>query len=475
MLRSKLMEMVKTISFKDLNRLDAYIKSPLNNKNEKICDLFFIIKEEYPIYGHNAALEKENIIKTLFGGQTKQEASLRVLMSQLTKLVEDFFIHDSLNKDFETYHTEILLHSLSKRGIDHILRKELDDALKKADEKKEQIIPLFHHRHELSKIALNQNLINHNRQQESGLQQVIDSLEVYYIATKLKYVCAALSRQDVLGERFHFALLDETIALANDDRYRKIPYINIYRHVYLLLTTATTESEYHYQQIKILLPQYHAYLSDDDRRDMHAWLANYCTKQIKSGQERYLYEIFELYKIMITEQMLLVNNHFLPNHYKNIVMTGLKLKEYDWTEQFIGQYASKLPDSVRETVFNYAKAALHFERGTHDDALLHLMNINPIDPYYGVNYRVLLCKTYYELHEFTALKANLESFRVFVLREKQLSEYNNLSYKNFINLLKRLVRCKEQGKKGSESLATDLKNTEPLISQQWLSEKIAEL
>jgi hypothetical protein len=472
MLKSKLIEILKTISFKDLNRLDAYLHLPIYNKNEKVLDLFNIIKQEYPSYGNNTVLEKENIIKQLFPDQQKQDAALRVVMSQLSKLVEDFFTIDCLQEDFEQYRSEIYLKSLVKKGLNGLFRKELDEAIKKSIEQKEQIIPNFLHQHELTKQSFNYNVINNNRLQESGLQQVLDSLDVLYIASKLKYACAALNRQDVLGEKFNFTLIDEILLLLQQRPDLENNFITIYKNVLNLLKSG---DETYYKKIKQLISKNSDILSDDDKRDIYAWLTNYCTKKIKSGQDKYLHEIFDLYKVMLAEQMLLVDNFFMPNHYKNIVITALKLKEYDWTQDFIYRYATKLPLDIRETVFNYTLAALHFDRKEYDEALFCLMKINPIDPYYGLNYRALLCKTYYELSEFMALNANLESFRVFVLREKQLSEYNNLSYKNFINVLKRLIRCKEKKKKTTDNLLTEMSSMEPLVHKQWLLEKIQEL
>jgi hypothetical protein len=472
MLKSKLIEILKTISFKDLNRLDAYLHLPIYNKNEKVLDLFNIIKQEYPSYINNSVLEKENIIKQLFPDQQKQDAALRVVMSQLSKLVEDFFTIDCLQEDFEQYRSEIYLKSLVKKGLNGLFRKELDEAIKKSTEQKEQIIPNFLHQHELTKQSFNYNVINNNRLQESGLQQVLDSLDVLYIASKLKYACAALNRQDVLGEKFNFTLIDEILLLLQQRPDLENNFITIYKNVLNLLKSG---DETYYKKIKQLISKNSDILSDDDKRDIYAWLTNYCTKKIKSGQDKYLHEIFDLYKVMLAEQMLLVDNFFMPNHYKNIVITALKLKECDWTQDFIYRYATKLPLDIRETVFNYTLAALHFDRKEYDEALFCLMKINPIDPYYGLNYRALLCKTYYELSEFMALNANLESFRVFVLREKQLSEYNNLSYKNFINVLKRLIRCKEKNKKTADNLLTEMSSMEPLVHQQWLLEKIQEL
>ena len=472
MLKSKLIEILKTISFKDLNRLDAYLHLPIYNKNEKVLDLFNIIKQEYPSYINNSVLEKENIIKQLFPDQQKQDAALRVVMSQLSKLVEDFFTIDCLQEDFEQYRSEIYLKSLVKKGLNGLFRKELDEAIKKSIEQKEQIIPNFLHQHELTKQSFNYNVINNNRLQESGLQQVLDSLDVLYIASKLKYACAALNRQDVLGEKFNFTLIDEILLLLQQRPDLENNFITIYKNVLNLLKSG---DETYYKKIKQLISKNSDILSDDDKRDIYAWLTNYCTKKIKSGQDKYLHEIFDLYKVMLAEQMLLVDNFFMPNHYKNIVITALKLKEYDWTQDFIYKYAPKLPLDIKETVFNYTLAALHFDRKEYDEALFCLMKINPIDPYYGLNYRALLCKTYYELSEFMALNANLESFRVFVLREKQLSEYNNLSYKNFINVLKRLIRCKEKKKKTADNLLTEMSSMEPLVHQQWLLEKIQEL
>ena len=472
MLKSKLIEILKTISFKDLNRLDAYLHLPIYNKNEKVLDLYNIIKQEYPSYNNNTVLEKENIIKQLFPSQQKQDVALRVVMSQLTKLVEDFFTIDCLQEDFEQYKSEIYLKSLVKKGLNGLFRKELDEAIKKSTEQKEQIIPNFLHQHELTKQSFNYNVINNNRLQESGLQQVLDTLDVLYIASKLKYACAALNRQDVLGEKFNFTLIDEILLLLQQRPDLENNFITIYKNILNLLKSG---DETYYKKIKQLISKNSDILSDDDKRDIYAWLTNYCTKKIKSGQDKYLHEIFDLYKVMLAEQMLLVDNFFMPNHYKNIVITALKLKEYDWTQDFIYRYATKLPLDIRETVFNYTLAALHFDRKEYNEALLCLMKINRIDPYYGLNYRALLCKTYYELSEFMALNANLESFRVFVLREKQLSEYNNLSYKNFINVLKRLIRCKEKKKKTTDNLIAEMSSMEPLVHKQWLLEKIQEL
>lgn len=472
MFKSKLLDLLKSMSFKDINRLDAYLHLPIYNKNEKLLDLFNIIKNEYPNYSNNPVLEKENIITHLFPNQQKQDAALRVVMSQLSKLIEDFFTIDCLQEDFELYKSEIYLKSLEKKDLKSAFRRELDEAIKKASEQQEQVIPNFIHRHELMKLSFNYNVINNNRLQESGLQQVLDSLDVLYISSKLKYACAALNRQDVLGEKFNFTLIEETLSLLNLRPDLNNGFIEIYKNIYMLLKKG---EETYYSEIKRLITKYSAILSDDDKRDIYAWLTNYCTKKIKSGHENYLPELFYLYKTMLVEKMLLVNNYFMPNHYKNIVMTALKLKEYQWTESFIYDYAEKLPLDIKETVLNYTLAALYFERKNYDDALLCLMKLNPIDPYYGLNYRVLLCKTYYELNEFMALNANLESFRVYLLREKQLSEYNNLSYKNFINILKRLIRCKEKKKKANATLFEEMSQMEPLVHQQWLLEKIQEL
>ena len=84
----------------------------------------------------------------------------------------------------------------------------------------------------------------------------------------------------------------------------------------------------YYKKIKQLISKNSDILSDDDKRDIYAWLTNYCTKKIKSGQDKYLHEIFDLYKVMLAEQMLLVDNFFMPNHYKNIERIRLDTRFY---------------------------------------------------------------------------------------------------------------------------------------------------
>ncbi|HNV53133.1 MAG TPA: hypothetical protein PKM28_09600, partial [Tenuifilaceae bacterium] len=128
----------------------------------------------------------------------------------------------------------------------------------------------------------------------------------------------------VLGEKFNFTLIDEILLLLQQRPDLENNFITIYKNVLNLLKSG---DETYYKKIKQLISKNSDILSDDDKRDIYAWLTNYCTKKIKSGQDKYLHEIFDLYKVMLDEQMLLVDNFFMPNHYKNIVITALKLKE----------------------------------------------------------------------------------------------------------------------------------------------------
>ena len=89
--------------------------------------------------------------------------------------------------------------------------------------------------------------------------------------------------------------------------------------------------------------------------------------------------------------------------------------------------------------------------------------------------KLLLMRTYYELGEYNALDSLLESFRIYLLRNKQLTKETNLQYAMIIRMIKRLSNINPNNKAQVNDLAEKIKASTNNVAKQWLLEKVQEL
>ena len=67
----------------------------------------------------------------------------------------------------------------------------------------------------------------------------------------------------------------------------------------------------------------------------------------------FIRQLFEIFKTLLKEKIILKDDSISPQNYKNITTVGLQIKEYDWVENFIQTYTNYLPKANRENALTY--------------------------------------------------------------------------------------------------------------------------
>src|SRR5690606_32342485 len=172
--------------------------------------------------------------------------------------------------------------------------------------------------------------------------------------------------------------------------------------------------------------------SPKEARDMYAYAQNYCIKQVNSGNMKFLTDLFQLYKMTLETGIIFSDKYLSPWSYKNITSVALRLKEYEWAEYFVEQYKERVEPSFRKNAYAYNMASIFFDNGKFDKALELLRHVDFSDVYYSLDSKAMMLRIYYELKEKNPLNSLLDSFRVFLKRNKQVSEYQRTLYLNLI-------------------------------------------
>ncbi|HMS65120.1 MAG TPA: hypothetical protein PKD83_07690 [Ignavibacteria bacterium] len=115
MLKSSLLDILRTFSKQELIKFEDFVRSPYFNKKEIVTSLFLEIKKYAPVF-EGDDLGKENIWKKLFPGKDYNYGIMKNLIFDLNKLAEEFIASLKYNAD-EYTRKEYLLNALFDREL----------------------------------------------------------------------------------------------------------------------------------------------------------------------------------------------------------------------------------------------------------------------------------------------------------------------------------------------------------------------
>ncbi|MFT5801460.1 MAG: hypothetical protein ACI956_001268, partial [Nonlabens sp.] len=119
---------------------------------------------------------------------------------------------------------------------------------------------------------------------------------------------------------------------------------------------------------------------------------------------------------------------------------------------------------------------LYFYQKKYEDVISLLQTIEYDDIIYNLGAKTMLIRTYYEIEEIDALDSLLESFRIFLGRQKKLSAQRKQNYKDFIKFIRKLSRVIPGDKKSIKKIRAEFDKSEGIVStDDWLKEKIEAL
>lgn len=479
----KLFKILSTFTVEELKQLGLYINSPYFNKNTKIIQLFEILEEKYIAFATKKITDKELItfleednLKSLILPQ-KKNVDFRVLMSFLTKLIENYLVQIQFEKN-EHLQQRLLLNAFSNRRMSNLFEREYNQVAKENNHTLHDI-DFFYHQFQLEDIYFQYKLMQGQSDNtvHKNLSNLLEFLDIYFVTSKLRYANAVKGREAIFGEKYNVRLFEEVLTIIEEKNewLNTIPLIRCYFYSYQMSHSTQQNNEKYFHLLKDTIIESTAQISPDEARQVYNTLINFCTKNIKKGKTEYLQHLFLFYKQIIQQGYIYVEGYIGPNHYKNAVIAGLRLNEIQWTEQFIENQKQKLEPKFRESVYHYCAATLHFTTQNYGKALTHLLDFKHTDTFDQLNHKALIVKTYYELKYFEAVKSAIDTFRVFLLNNQNaLSKNNYDSYRNFVNIMLKFYRIKTGGQKALGAIQKDIENTENLIERQWLMQKTQE-
>ncbi len=465
----KIIKLLSTLSKYELSRFDKFLNSPYFNENKEMVLFFraivlFLEKDHDPI--------RQEIWQRAFGKRTYTIQKYRRFNSDLTKLAYRFLSIEWHERNgfsgLEGVLKKVNSSNLSKHYMTALrnIRKDLDgNDIRNADYYYYKYVSEYESHVHLERTKAKRSTL-------SNLQDADSYLDVFYIINKLKHYCDALNYKTILSIEIEVKIMANLIRFIEENDYLDYPAVDIY---YTIIKTLVEPKETrNYFHLEKLLEQHYSLFPLAELKTLYIYATNYCISSLNSGNKEFFEHLYSLYFTMLRRKTLFNHVDELDErHYKNIITLGVRLKDYEGVESFILEYSPKLKKEHRENALTYNLAHLYFAKEEYNKVIGQLSRVEYKDIFYALGSKLMLLKTYYELDEFAALDSQIDTFRIYLRRNKLISGKMKTQYMNFLKYLKKMVSIPKFEKENFRKLEEDIERTVEVNNKNWLKEKIA--
>lgn len=472
MFSEKLLSLLQTLSKIERNRFRKYLLSPYLNDQPDLT-LLFEVTDQALRDGSLDQLDRNQVWQKLYPKKTYNDAHLRRLASDLNQMALHFLSAEarSQNPLAEALDLQRLLEKpeLKKHlaGIERNINRLLQEI---PGESPEYYLASFNLHHNIF-IRAAKTIVT------SGYAEKLWSadihLEYFYLAQKLKYYVNWLLYSRSRTTEKEVKIPAGFWEHLDSEPFRNIPLLVIYQQIVQCLVEP--EEEQHFRSLLDNIEQKGEALSKNDLRECYQIAQNYCAIKINQGKREYYKEMFDIFKKIIQREVLLENGTLSEGLFKNIVTVGLGVGEFDWIENFIEKYTPHLPSDIRENARTFNLASLHFHQKKYQQVIGLIRDVEYRDIVYALSAKQLLVRTYYELGEILALDSLIDSFKIFLRRNKLISKTQKREYLNFLTFVKNLTILTAADTRKIAKLRARIETASSITPKKWLLEKIDEL
>lgn len=459
----KVLELLRSLEKNDWHWLGKFVSSPINNLHADVRRLFEFYRKKLPT--ENREPSSENLHRVLFGETPYHAGKIHHISNYLLRVTEDYLAWEEWQRD-PAVRLHFLLQSCRRRGLEKCFHSTLERLQGLLEKQHRRNPEHYRTRYVIALEAYQQTMLS-GRSDAGQLQHLSDWHDAAFIAEKLKNACILMSRQRVLQRDFDTGLLPAVL-----DRVRArpqlldIPAIAVYYFGYQTLNEPDTDA--HFFALREHLRHAGDFFSPAELRDIYLLAINFCIHRINLRQEQFLQEIFDLYRAGLQSGVFLENGQLSRFTYTNIALTALRLREFDWTRDFLQEYRERLPESQRSGAFAFNLARYYCERGDYDRAMPLLQSMDFDDVLHNLTAKAMLLRMYYETGAANALDSLLASLETYLRRKGQLGEQQKTAYRNTVRLLRKLNALPPSDLRARQLLRQEVEDTALVAEKDWL-------
>ena len=472
----KIYKSLLQLDIMELNRFHKFLISPYFNIDERLVKLYEFYNEKRKSKTIASMVTEADVWAANFHGALDGKL-LRRLNSDLLSHLATFLGVEELQKH------KLMINNLKLKGIGS---KNIPELMLSVSRSNKTVLNRYHdnsslsyyHQYLYEKINFEQKNIDTIKQSKAKLEDEItldkisDNLDQFYIIEKLKLYIDLLSWQKSFK-------IDKTIKhiprlkeiLQEQDATNDL----ITAYLIIIKTLEEPEEIKYFKLLRSIVSRNKNTFSKEDFKYIYNSLISTSVNRMNKGIDEFIVLSFEVYKEALRLNAITQNGNILETTFNNIVAIACRNKEYVWVDDFISEYGKMLPNKTRENALSFSLARVEFYKKNFETVIDMLQTVEYDMGMYNLNSKSILLFSFYEMRELDALDSLLNSFKVYVNRDKTITASRKRAYNKMLNFLKRIANVNPRDKKKIASIKAKLQETKGVLNKAWLLEKIDEL
>ncbi len=451
------------------NRLLTFMHSPWFNRSGATRQFTEIYAAAFS--RGQAVAADETLFQAIFPNEAFDALKLKNLKAAVQRKLDDFFAQEALETDVVSQ-LRLQMRQLNRLNEHRYIHKYYQKALEKIDGSR-----IDEEARQLDYFAVMSEW--ENAQGNVSEQQVpTDRQSAYHHAWQffqlqtVKFLVRQTNLQ-AIGRPGQESAEAEAVLLLMDVGEGALPALRLY-HCLLHVFREPAERG-HFVRLRAMLAQHSAQLARGDASDIYTGAINHCIRRINAGEGDFATHMLELYKEMDDGDLLLRNGRLPALQFKNMVGLGLRFKEFEWAQLVIDRYGKQLEHDPHGNAEAFNQGMLYFSQGNFAGAERFFNQVLQQfdDIYYGLDARVHLLRVYYETGNWLGLESLIESFKMYLKRNKHIPKVHRENYLVTTRFFSKLAKLVDWDQAGLLGLRDAIEGTAfPTTSKQWLLQKI---
>lgn len=413
-------------------RFNNFVQSPYFNQQKELIELtnYLITVEQDDV----SKFERTRLWESVWPDRVFHLPKLRYYLSDLMQLIRRFLLLEKEQNPFE--HQFELSQIVRELDDAKWYQKEWSVTTKRLEELSIRDASYFNHAYQYF-FEQQDYLSQQSRKGYTYLPKAREALTSYYMISMLKMACLSVESVST-GSSSNEDLLQAVLSIVENQLDGQPPALLVYYHAYRMLHGVDTTL--HFEALVKQLTNNNEIFTKKDLQDLYLLAINFCIRQLNTGQKEYIQHAFDLYDQGLENGALLANGYLTVFNYKNVIRLGIALRQIAWVEQFMEKYKNDLPPDERENTYLYNLSYYYFKKPDYDQAMELLRQVKFKDVYNNLDARRMLLKIYYEQGDWIALDALLDSFKAYVMRQKNIA-YHRAGNLNLIKVVRFMVKA----------------------------------
>lgn len=464
-----------------MKEFEKFISSPFFNRGRNYIPYFNQIKKFYPKFD-DVKMTPEYIYSKLYPGKKYNKQILWNMTSSMLSMCEDFLMYVSLRRDKFERERQVA-EELFERRLSGYYKKKLNE-METALDNLGIGSAYFRQKAELEDGRMAYHFIEDTQQ---FLPDLVDKKGNYVILHFMREISDIIGSMRTSKSMYNKGyeesipykfvtnlMLDKIVEYAYKSKFKYASVLDIYYETIML--SLEYDNKEHFFRLKELFEENHHLFTKEEKHLVAAELTNYCVQKMNEGDSSLRKANFELDKFKLKHEIVLISRILPKVTFMQILGNALYLKEFEWAEKYIEEYAPKLKPSYQKPTKVLCYAHMFYLQKNYGKVLEYLSKVEFIDTLDKIYVRTLYIRTYYEMKEFETLRSYLETAKHFYEKNPHVSNVLRGNNIKFIGCMNRLLSAIESNDDFEmEKILKFIKNDNTVANGLWIAEKIEEI